>query len=309
MIAGEDRLPRAAQRHGRRLRDRRRAGRADRARGLAPADPPRPAVRLEEVDAFAGHLVVHQRSDGLTQLRILELGDDGLADDYLVEFDERGLHRRLRRQPGVRPAGGPARLHDHGQPGGGLQLRRPHPRADPAPADPRARRLRPRRLRGAPALGDRRRRRAGADLDRGQARLPRGLRRRHPPVPVLLYGYGAYETSMDPYFSVARLSLLDRGAGFAIAHVRGGGEMGRHWYDDGKLLRKQNTFSDFVACARHLVAERLDHPRPAHRRGRQRRRPADRSDRQPGSGAVRPVSWRRSRSSTPSPRCSTPRCR
>jgi oligopeptidase B len=70
---------------------------------------------------------------------------------------------------------------------------------------------------------------------------------------VLLYGYGAYEMSMDPYFSKPRLSLLDRGAGFAIAHVRGGGEMGRRWYDDGKLFRKQNSFSDFIACARHLV--------------------------------------------------------
>ncbi len=74
-------------------------------------------------------------------------------------------------------------------------------------------------------------------------------------VPFLLYGYGAYETSIDPYFSIARLSLLDRGAGFAIAHVRGGGEMGRHWYDDGKLAHKQNTFTDFVACARHLVSD------------------------------------------------------
>jgi oligopeptidase B len=73
------------------------------------------------------------------------------------------------------------------------------------------------------------------------------------PIPFLLYGYGAYEMSMDPYFSVARLSLLDRGAGFAIAHVRGGGEMGRHWYDDGKLTRKQNSFDDFIASARHLV--------------------------------------------------------
>ena len=74
------------------------------------------------------------------------------------------------------------------------------------------------------------------------------------PVPVLLYGYGAYEMSIDPYFSIARLSILDRGGAFAIAHVRGGGEMGRHWYDDGKLLHKQHTFSDFIACARHLVA-------------------------------------------------------
>jgi oligopeptidase B len=59
---------------------------------------------------------------------------------------------------------------------------------------------------------------------------------------------------MDPSFSISRLSLLDRGIGFAIAHVRGGGEMGRHWYDDGKLLRKKNTFTDFVACARHLAS-------------------------------------------------------
>ncbi|WP_275693501.1 prolyl oligopeptidase family serine peptidase [Nocardioides sp. TF02-7] len=73
------------------------------------------------------------------------------------------------------------------------------------------------------------------------------------PVPVLLYGYGAYEYAVDPYFSVARLSLLDRGAAFAIAHVRGGGELGRRWYDDGKLEHKQHTFDDFVACARHLV--------------------------------------------------------
>ncbi len=80
------------------------------------------------------------------------------------------------------------------------------------------------------------------------------------PIPVLLYGYGAYEISMDPYFSIARLSLLDRGAGFAIAHVRGGGEMGRRWYDEGKMLKKRSSFTDFVACARHLVDEGLTRP-------------------------------------------------
>ncbi|MFD6447443.1 S9 family peptidase [Promicromonospora sp. NPDC060204] len=74
------------------------------------------------------------------------------------------------------------------------------------------------------------------------------------PAPLLLYGYGAYEYSIDPYFSIARLSLLDRGVVFAVAHVRGGGEMGRSWYDDGKLAAKRNTFTDFVACGRHLVA-------------------------------------------------------
>ena len=80
---------------------------------------------------------------------------------------------------------------------------------------------------------------------------------------MLLYGYGAYETSIDPYFSVARLSLLDRGAAFAIAHVRGGGEMGRRWYDDGKMLAKQHTFSDFIACGRHLVDSGWSTPRDA----------------------------------------------
>lgn len=73
------------------------------------------------------------------------------------------------------------------------------------------------------------------------------------PRPLHLYGYGSYEHSIDPGFSVARLSELDRGVIFAIAHVRGGGEMGRQWYEDGKLLSKRNTFTDFVACAQHLV--------------------------------------------------------
>lgn len=79
-------------------------------------------------------------------------------------------------------------------------------------------------------------------------------------VPTLLYGYGSYETSMDPGFSVARLSLLDRGMLYAVAHVRGGGEMGRLWYEQGKELSKRATFTDFVSCARHLVDEGLTSP-------------------------------------------------
>lgn len=73
------------------------------------------------------------------------------------------------------------------------------------------------------------------------------------PRPVHLYGYGSYEHSIEPGFSVARLSELDRGVVFAVAHVRGGGEMGRQWYEDGKLLNKRNTFTDFVDCALHLI--------------------------------------------------------
>jgi oligopeptidase B len=79
-------------------------------------------------------------------------------------------------------------------------------------------------------------------------------------APCLLYGYGAYEHSIDPVFSTFRLSLLERGFVFAIAHVRGGGELGRRWYEEGKLLAKPNTFSDFVACARHLAETRWTSP-------------------------------------------------
>lgn len=87
-----------------------------------------------------------------------------------------------------------------------------------------------------------------ADLDRTQ------------PNPTLLYGYGSYEANMDPYFSVFRLSLMDRGMIFAMAHVRGGGEMGRNWYDDGKMLAKKNTFTDFIAVADDLIARRVTTP-------------------------------------------------
>jgi oligopeptidase B len=73
-------------------------------------------------------------------------------------------------------------------------------------------------------------------------------------APALIYGYGAYETSVDPIFRISRLPLLERGVVFAIAHVRGGGELGREWYDAGKLQHKRHTFTDFVACAEHLVA-------------------------------------------------------
>ncbi|EJL04541.1 protease 2 [Pseudomonas fluorescens Q2-87] len=74
------------------------------------------------------------------------------------------------------------------------------------------------------------------------------------PVPLYLYGYGAYGESLDPWFSHSRLSLLDRGVAFAIAHVRGGGELGEAWYRAGKQEHKPNTFSDFIACAEHLIA-------------------------------------------------------
>ena len=79
-------------------------------------------------------------------------------------------------------------------------------------------------------------------------------------APLYLYGYGAYGESLDPWFSHARLSLLDRGFVFAIAHVRGGGELGEAWYRAGKLQHKSNSFNDFIACAEHLIASAYTTP-------------------------------------------------
>ena len=104
--------------------------------------------------------------------------------------------------------------------------------------------------------------------------------------PLFLYGYGSYGYSIDPNFSSNRLSLLDRGFVYAIAHIRGGEVMGRKWYDDGKLLHKRNTFTDFIACAEHLIAEKVHGPSKARDPRRQRWRAAD--GRRP-QHAARPV--------------------
>ena len=216
-----------------------------------------PAVRLEDVDAFAGHLVVSQRSRGVTELRVLTLDDaaaDGLGDDFLVEFDEEvhtvGASANPEfAQPTLRlgfvTLADPAAVYDFDVATRELTLLKRSPvlpGPDGAPFD-RSRYTQSREW---------------AVADDG-TRVPISIvvpadAPRDGTMPMVLYGYGSYESSMDPSFSVARLSLLDRGIGFAIAHVRGGGEMGRQWYDDGKLMRKRNTFTDFVACARHLAA-------------------------------------------------------
>jgi oligopeptidase B len=222
--------------------------------GWVPLIAHDPAVRLEDVDAFAGHLVVHQRSEGLTQLRILELDDTGphgVGDDYLVEFDEpvytvgSGGNPRFD-QPTVRlgytTMAIPSSVYDYDVRSRSLTLLKRAPvLGGYDPADYEEHRL------WAPSTD-------GASVPVSVV-CRRDARAAGEPLPLHLYAYGAYEASMDPSFSIARLSLLDRGVAFAIAHVRGGGEMGRHWYDDGKLARKQHTFDDFVAVARHLVSE------------------------------------------------------
>jgi oligopeptidase B len=97
------------------------------------------------------------------------------------------------------------------------------------------------------------------------------VRRRDLPLdgtaPLLLYAYGSYGSSSDPEFNSDVVSLLDRGFSYAIAHVRGGQEMGRWWYEDGKLLRKKNTFTDFIDCARFLIYEGYTSPEGLIARG------------------------------------------
>jgi oligopeptidase B len=79
-------------------------------------------------------------------------------------------------------------------------------------------------------------------------------------APMLLYGYGSYGISNDPRFSSDRLSIIDRGVVYAIAHIRGGGDLGKPWHEDGRLLTKKHTFTDFIACAEHLIAEKYTSP-------------------------------------------------
>src|SRR5690606_3961910 len=86
-------------------------------------------------------------------------------------------------------------------------------------------------------------------------------------TPLLLYAYGSYGNSSDASFSSNRLSLVERGFIFAIAHIRGGQEMGRQWYEDGKMMKKKNTFTDFIDCAEYLIKEQYTSPEHLYAQG------------------------------------------
>ncbi len=216
--------------------------------------PARDDVRLEGVDAFAGHVVVHYRREALPRLQLWPIEAQGYGTPAEVTFDSELMACGLGGNPnwdaprlriGATSFLTPMRIYDIDLESGERTL-----------------------LREQPVLGGYRRedyveRRDWALAEDG-TRIPISLMYRKDaefPVPTVLYGYGAYESSEDPRFSIARLSLLDRGMMFAVAHIRGGGEMGRLWYERGKLLEKKNTFTDFIASGRHLVDAGLTRPR------------------------------------------------
>jgi oligopeptidase B len=217
-------------------------------------------TRLLGVDAFVSDLVIYFRRDGLTGLRVIPQGgpgSDGALDDagYEVSFGEpvysvaplanRDYDSRLFRL-GYGSLVTPESVYDCDMATGDLTLLK----RQPVLALPGGREYR---------ADDYEQYREWATAGDG-TRIPISLvcpkgTPRDGSAPFVLYGYGSYEASIDPGFSISRLSLLDRGFGYAIAHIRGGGEMGRRWYTGGKLLHKVNTFTDFVACAEHLVAQ------------------------------------------------------
>ncbi|MGI8536814.1 MAG: S9 family peptidase [Mycobacteriales bacterium] len=207
-------------------------------------------TRLDDVDAFADHLVVSLRRGALARISVLPVTADGVGEAREIDFDDELFTTGVGANPewdqpilriGYTSFVTPATVYDYVVATGDLVLRKQQP-----------------------VLGDfdpsaYEQHRTWATAEDG-TRVPISVvaakgTPRDGSAPALLYGYGAYEASIDPAFSVSRLSLLDRGMVFAVAHVRGGGEMGRTWYDGGKMLSKRNTFTDFITCARHLVDE------------------------------------------------------
>ncbi|HKZ05455.1 MAG TPA: S9 family peptidase [Methylomirabilota bacterium] len=208
--------------------------------------PHRDDVMLEDVDVFADHYVVLEREEGLNRLRVVTLAD-GVSRH--VQFPEAAYDIEGEANPEF-TAGTyrfayqsfitPHTVYDYHVSTGNLELLK----RQEVLGEYDANRYRVERLHASAADG---------------VRVPISLVcRKDTPrdgsSPLLLAGYGAYGIVASPVFSSNRLSLLDRGVAFAIAHVRGGGDMGKRWHDDGRMLKKKNTFTDFVACAEHLIA-------------------------------------------------------
>lgn len=209
--------------------------------------PHRDDVYLEEFELFRDYLAIGERSEGLKRVRIRAW--DGSREEY-IDADEPAYVAEIDDNPEQDSRWLRYRYSSLTTPGTVYEV-------DMATGE---RRL----LKRDPVLGgfdsaDYVTERTWAIADDGE-RVPvsllyrKGLLR-DGSAALYQYGYGSYGLSMDPYFSSPRLSLVDRGVVFAIAHIRGGEEMGRRWYEAGKLLAKRNTFTDFVAVTRHLVEQ------------------------------------------------------
>ena len=213
---------------------------------LKPLLPYRPSVKVESVAVFARHMLVLERSEGIEQLRAVRLAD-------------RGEHVIAQPEPAYALSEGTNPEWDSDV----IRFAYSSLVSPPASVDydleQRQRTtVKETTVGGGFKRADYRTERLWAEADDG-TRIPVSVvcRRGQPldgTAPCLLYGYGSYEHPVDPAFSLARLNLLERGFVFAIAHVRGGGEMGRPWYEQGRLMHKRNTFGDFVACAQRLIA-------------------------------------------------------
>ena len=216
--------------------------------------PNRPGVMLAGLAAFRTHLVLAEREDGLPYLRVLDLmheAGSALAASRRIEFAEPTYSAMLGNNPEFdtryvrfvyESLVTPRSVYDYDVRSGEQILKKQQP-----------------------VLGDFNSGNYVSERLHARAKdgtfIPVSVVRRKGVVrdgeaPLLLYGYGSYGISLPPSFSSNRLSLLDRGVVYAIAHIRGGGELGKPWHDAGRMHEKMNTFSDFIACAEHLIAKR-----------------------------------------------------
>lgn len=208
----------------------------------------RPEVYLEGIEVFSQYLVVQERSEGLLHIRVVP--QDG-GEEYYLDFGESAYTAYV----GSNPEFDTNTLRY-----GYTSLTTPGSTYDYDMATHARTLMKEQEVVGTFEKTDYTTERLYATARDG-ALIPISIVYKNDFVkngdgPVLQYAYGSYGASMDPAFSSARLSLLDRGFAFAICHIRGGQEMGRAWYENGRLLRKMNTFTDFIDCAKFLIQEK-----------------------------------------------------
>jgi len=221
--------------------------------------PHRDQVLVEGLDVFKNFLVVSERKNGLTQLKVMNLKDrsehyiDFDEEAFLVEtFKNREFNTNLVRYDYTSMTT-PFTTYDYNMDTREAELKK----QDEVLGDFDSNNYQTERIFAKAKDG---------------IKVPISLVYRkgldkNGDNPLVLYGYGSYGASMDPYFRSDRLSLLDRGFIYAIAHIRGGEEMGRYWYEQGKMKNKKNTFTDFIACAEHLISQGYTNPEKLYASG------------------------------------------